>query len=80
MIAFEIPVHYFYSDRGMGYDVTTMKFFTNWPKVYAIPNQEASTVSVAMLTNFFCRFGVPLDLHSDYSRNIESKLMQVVLE
>jgi hypothetical protein len=57
-----------------------MKFFTNWPEVYAIPNQDASTLAVAMLPNFFCRYGVPLELHSDQSRNFESRLMHVVLE
>jgi hypothetical protein len=57
-----------------------MKFFANWPEDYAIPNQEASTAAVAMLTKFFCRFDVSLELHSDQSRNFESKLMQVVME
>jgi hypothetical protein len=52
-----------------------MKFFTNWPKVYAISKQEASTVAVVMPTNVFCRFGVPLELHSDYSRNFEPRLI-----
>jgi hypothetical protein len=28
------------------------------PEVYAIPNQEASTVAEALATNFFCRFGI----------------------
>jgi hypothetical protein len=57
-----------------------MKFFTKWAEVYTISNQEASSVADAMLTNFFCPFGVSLELHSDQSRIFESRLMQVVLE
>ena len=33
-----------------------------------------------LVTHFFCRFGVPIELHSDQGRNFESRLMQGVLE
>jgi transposase InsO family protein len=55
-------------------------YFTKWPEVYAIPNQEASTVADVLVSNFFSRFGVPMELHSDLGRNFESRLMQEVLE
>jgi hypothetical protein len=45
------------------------RYFTKWPEAYAIPNQEAATVAEALVTNFFCRFGVPRELHSDQGRN-----------
>jgi hypothetical protein len=35
-----------------------MDYFTKWPEVYAIPNQEALTVVEALVTNFFCRFSI----------------------
>jgi transposase InsO family protein len=57
-----------------------MDYFTMWLVAYAIPNQEAATVAEALVTNFFCRFGVPRELHSDQGRNFESRLMQEVLE
>jgi hypothetical protein len=38
-----------------------MDYFTNWPEVYAIPNQEASTPTDVPVTNF-SRFGVPRQL------------------
>jgi transposase InsO family protein len=57
-----------------------MDNFTKWPDVYAIPNQEASTVAEALGTNFFCRFGIPRELHSDQGRNFESHLLQEVLQ
>jgi hypothetical protein len=49
-----------------------MDYFTKWPEVYPIPNQEASTVADALVTDFFCRFGVPRELHSDQGRNFEA--------
>jgi hypothetical protein len=65
---------------GNRYLLVAMDYFTNWPEVYAIPNQEASTVADALVTYFFCRFGFPRELHSDQDRNFESRLMQGVLE
>lgn len=37
-----------------------MSYFTKWPEAYAIPNQEASRVPDALVTNLFCQFG-PLE-------------------
>jgi hypothetical protein len=48
------------SDSGNRYLLVAMDYFTKWPEVYAIPNQEASTVADALVTHFFCRFGVPI--------------------
>jgi hypothetical protein len=31
-----------------------MDYFTKWPEAYAIPNQEASTVMEALVTDIFC--------------------------
>jgi hypothetical protein len=68
------------SDQGNRYLLITMEYFTKWPEAYAIHNQEAATVAEALVTNFFCRFGVPRELHSDQGRNFESRLMQELLE
>ena len=57
-----------------------MDYFTKWPEVYAIPNHEASTVADVLVSNFFCRFGVPMELHGDQGRNFESRLLREVLE
>jgi transposase InsO family protein len=57
-----------------------MDYFTKWLEVYAIPNQEASTIAVTLVTNFFCRFGIPRELHSDQSHNFESHLLKEVLQ
>jgi hypothetical protein len=55
-----------------------MDYFTKWPEVYAVPNQEATTIAEALVTNFFCRFCVPRELHSDQGRNFESHLLQKI--
>jgi transposase InsO family protein len=68
------------SDQGNRYLLIAMDYFTKWPEVYAIPNQEASTVAEALVTNFFCRFGIPRELHSDQGRNFESHLLQEILQ
>jgi hypothetical protein len=68
------------SDQGNHYLLTAMDYFTKWPEVYAIPDQEASTVADALVTNFFCCFRIPRELHSDQGRNFESCLLQEILK
>jgi len=38
-----------------------MDYFTKWPAIYTITNQQASIIGDVMLTKF-CRFVVPMDL------------------
>jgi hypothetical protein len=75
-IAIDIPGAFPLSDQGNRYHLIAMDYFTKWPEAYTIPNQEASTVAEALVTNFFCCFGVPRELHSDLSRNVESRLIR----
>jgi hypothetical protein len=63
------------NDSGNRHLLIANNSFTKWPGVYAIPNQEASTVADDLVTSFFCRFGDPRELHSDRDRNFESRLM-----
>jgi transposase InsO family protein len=79
MIAIDIAGPFLRSDQGNRYLLIAMACFTKRPEAYAIPSQEASTVAEALLTNFFCRFGVPRELHSDQGRNFVSRLIQEVL-
>ena len=37
-----------------------------------MPNQEAITVANVLVKEFICRFGVPMEIHSDQGRNLES--------
>jgi hypothetical protein len=61
------------SDQGNRYVLIAMDYFTKWAEAYTTPNQDASTVAEALVTNFVCRFGVPRDLQSDQDRNFESR-------
>jgi transposase InsO family protein len=62
------------------YRFIVMDYFTKWPRVYSFLNQEASTIAEALVAKFFCRFGIPRELHSDQGRNFESHLLQEVLQ
>jgi hypothetical protein len=66
------------SKNGNQYLLVTMDYFSKWPEVYPLPNQEARTVATVLVREFFCRFGIPMELHSDQGRNFESLLMKKV--
>jgi hypothetical protein len=50
--------------------------FTKWVEAYAVPNKEAETVAERLVTEFICRFGAPMEIHSDQGRQFESRLFQ----
>ena len=62
------------TEQGNRYLLVAMDYFTKWPEVYPLPNQGAITVARALIGGFFCRFGLPLEIHSDQGRNFESKV------
>ena len=62
------------TEDGNKYLLIAMDYFTKWPEAYPLPNQEATTVANALAQQFICRFGVPLEIHSDQGRNFESTL------
>ena len=49
-------------------------YFTKWSEAYALPDAEAHTCITVLYNNFFARFGLPRQLHTDQGRNFESKL------
>jgi hypothetical protein len=57
-----------------------MDYFTKWPVAYAIPNQEASTVADALVTNFFCHSQYYGNYKVTMGRNFEFRLLQEVLQ
>lgn len=48
-----------------------MDYLTKWPEAYAVPDQSAITTAEWLVTEMYCRFGVPAELHSDQGRNFE---------
>ena len=65
------------SESGNQYLLIVTDYFTKWPEVYPLPNQEATTVAKVLVNGMICRFGVPLEIHSDQGRNFESALFKV---
>ena len=66
--------------KGNKYLLVAMDYFTKWPEAYALQDQEAKTVATVLVREFVCRFGTPLELHSDQGRNFESELIKEMCE
>eukprot|EP00731_Ephydatia_muelleri_P009815 Em0005g401a len=60
---------------GCKYVLVAIDHFTRWAEVYAIKNQEATTVSKKLVDD---RFSPPEQLHSDQGRQFESELLAEV--
>ena len=64
------------TDNGNVYILVNMDYFTKWVEAFALPNHTAQTVAKKRVTEWICRYGIPLHLHSDQDRNFESNLFQ----
>lgn len=58
------------------YILVLTDYFTRWTECYAMPNQEAATVTKIFVEQFVCRFGIPYQIHTDQGRQFESRLFQ----
>lgn len=79
-VAMDVAGPFPVSNTGNRYVLVVIDYFSKWPEVYAIPNQEAKTVSDTFVNNWVCRYGVPIELHSDQGRNFESALFKEMCE
>ena len=52
------------SNAGNSYILVVGDYFTHWMEAFPIPNQEAMTVARTLVDKYFCRFGIPEQLHS----------------
>ena len=66
------------TNAGNQYILVAGDYFTRWMEAYPIPNQEAVTVAEKLVNNFFCRFSVPEQLHSDQGRQFEACVFQEI--
>ena len=64
--------------QGNSYILVVGDYWTKWMEAYPIPDQQAETVAEKLVNEFVCRFGTPLELHSDQGRNFESKLIKEI--
>jgi hypothetical protein len=70
-IAINVAGPFPWSNQGNQYLLIAMDYFTKWLEAYTIPNQEASTVTEVLVTNFFCLFRVLRELPSDQGYNFK---------
>ena len=66
------------TESGNVHILIAQDYFTKWVEAFPIPNQQATTVAEVLVNQFFCRFGVPMELHSDQGRNFESVVFQEI--
>lgn len=66
------------TERRNKYILIAMDYLSKWPEAYALPDQEVVTVADVLVSQFFHRFGVPAELHSDQGRNFESLVFQEI--
>ena len=66
--------------EGNRYILVVSDYFTKWMEAYTLPDQEATTVAQKLVDEFFCRFSVPEQLHSDQGKQFESKLISTICQ
>lgn len=66
------------SERRNKNYMIVIDYFTKWPEVFAIPNQEVSTVAHKSVLEVFCHFGVSLEIRSDQGKNLETQVLQEI--
>ena len=55
-------------------------YFCKLPEADARPNQQATIVTKVLINMWICRFGVPIEIHSNEGRNFVSNLFQRITE
>ena len=68
------------TENGNEYLIVLSDYFTKWVEAYAVPNHNALTVADKLVTEFFCRFGIVKQIHTDQGREFESELFQAVCQ
>jgi IS30 family transposase len=54
--------------------------FTKYAVVTKIDNKEAETVAKAIFENWFCKFGIPAQIHTDGGKEFVNKLSAELFE
>ena len=65
---------------GNKYILVLGDHFTKWMEAYPIPDHTPDTVATYLVTEFICRFGIPLQIHIDQGREFESALFREMCE
>jgi transposase InsO family protein len=54
--------------------------FTKYAVVTSIPNKDAQTVARAIFEQWFCKFGIPAQIHTDGGKEFVNKLLTKMCE
>lgn len=61
------------TENGNRYILVICDCFSKWIDAFVIPDQASPTITRILVDEFICRYGTPLQLHSDQGRSFESK-------
>ena len=65
---------------GFKYILVLGDYFTKWTEAYALKDHTAYTVAEHLIQRFFCRFGLPRQIHSDHRPEFVSELIRCLCE
>lgn len=68
------------TENGNEYLIVICDYYSKWVESVAVPNHTALCVADTLVTEVFCRFGVPSVIHSDQGREFESELFSRLCE
>jgi hypothetical protein len=54
------------------YVIVMVDCFSKWTEAVGLPDQDSNTIARAVVDTIICRFGTPLQIHSDQGRNFEA--------
>ena len=60
--------------KGNKYVIVVTDYFTRYAEAYGVPDIEAQTVADKLLEEFICRYGLPLQIHTDQGSQFTSDL------
>jgi transposase InsO family protein len=60
--------------KGNKYILVVTDYFTRFAEAYSLPDIEATTVADKLLTEFICRYGLPLQIHTDQGAQFTSSI------
>ena len=64
------------SDKGNKYIMVMVDQFSKWVEIQPLAEISVETTARVVIDNFFSRFGYPLQIHTDQSKNFNGNLFQ----
>ena len=64
------------TERGNKYILVVVDYLSKWVEGYPLKDMTATTCADVFTREFVCRYGFPLQVHSDQGRQFESALFQ----